>query len=327
MKKETSYLGAMLASQANLYAVLGTGALAVLASFPFGLVGAALPLLALGVGEVIASLVVPDLPSFRAKVDQANRRARRDDVRTTLLSELARRIPVEIHGSSLVPSRGPESSARQSAAQSLETTDRQRMTAFNRMSEQIQALSGVAEDRDSSLGGPEIERLHEAALDFLSLWIARLEIDAREGASDLRGVRDKLAQIEKALPEADRSTAAQLRRAQAEYQGILDRRNALVGKTVAIDAALTAMPDKIEEIYQMIIAAPYSKGIGDRLEDSLSRLRLADELEQELTLNLSDTLPSGVAFGRTNSHDLTHNAAPAGKERVRTSARQTMIDP
>ena len=322
MKKETSYLGAMLTSQANLYAVLGAGALAVLASFPFGLVGAALPLLALGVGEVLASLVVPDLPSFRAKVDQTNRRARRDEVRMTLLSELARRIPVEIGGLNLVSSRD----------QSLEPADRQRMMAFNRMIEQIQSLSDVAADRDSSLGAPEIERLHEATLDFLSLWIARLEIDAREGASDLRDIRGKLEQIEKSLPEADRSTAAQLRRAQAEYQGIVDRRGALVGKTVAIDAALTAMPDKIEEIYQMVIAAPYSKGIGDRLEDSLSRLRLADELEQELSMDLSDTLPSGVAFGRTNNqdlthNDLTHNAVPlAGKERVRTPARQTMTD-
>jgi len=324
MKKETSYLGAMLTSQANLYAVLGTGALAVLASFPFGLVGAALPLLALGVGEVIASLVVPDLPTFRAKVDQASRRARRDDVRTTLLSELARRIPVEIDGSSLVSNR-----AQSISLGALEPADRQRMTAFNRMIEQIQSLSVVAADRESSLGQPEIERLHDAALDFLSLWIARLEIDAREGASDLEDVRDKLAQIEKSMPDADRATATQLRRAQAEYKGILDRRGALVGKTMAIDAALTAMPDKIEEIYQMVIAAPYSKGIGDRLEDSLSRLRLADELEQELSLDLSDTLPSGVvAFGRTNdNHDLTHNVVPlAGKERVRTSARQTMID-
>ena len=317
MKKETSYLGAMLTSQANLNAVLGGGALAVLASFPFGLVGAALPLLALGVGEVIASLVVPDLPSFRAKVDQSNRRARRDGVRTTLLAELARRIPVEVSGSNLT-SRG---------GQPLETADRKRKTAFNRMIEQIQALSDVAKDRDSSLGESEIERLDEATLDFLSLWIARLIIEEREGASDLRDIRGKLAQIEQSLPEVDRTTAAQLRRAQAEYQGILDRRTALVGKTVAIDAALAAMPDKIEEIYQMIIAAPYSKGIGDRLEDSLSRLRLADELEQELSLNLSDTLPSSVTFGRINSDGLAHDAVPpAGKDRVRTSARQTVIN-
>jgi hypothetical protein len=324
MKKETSYLGAMLTSQANLNIVLGVGALAVLASFPFGLVGAALPLLALGVGEVIAGLVVPDLPTFRAKVDRAQRRARREEVRATLLSELVRRIPVEIRGSSLIPFRAPEGSARRSQAPSLDADDRQRMTAFNRMSDQIEALAGVARDRDSSLGEPEIERLLDAALDYLSLWLARLQIDEREGTSDLRDIRAKLAQIEKSLPDADRATAAQLRRAQAEYQGILDRRGALVGKSMAIDAALATMPDKIEEIYQMIIAAPYSKGMGDRLEDSLSRLRLADELEQELSLNLSDTLPSGIAFSRAGGDD---SITPAGKDRARTSARQTTITP
>jgi len=317
MEKETSYLGAMLTSQGNLYAVLGAGVLAVLGSFPFGLVGAALPLLALGVGEVIACLVVPDLPPFRAKVDRVNRRAHRMGVRKTLLSELGRRIPVEFDGSRLIPSRG----------QSLDATERQRMTAINRMIEQIQALSNVAEDRDSQLGEREIERLYEAALDFLSLWIARLVIEAREGASDPHDIRHKLEQIEQSLPEADRITAAQLRRAQAEYQGILNRRGALVGKTVAIDAALVAMPDKVDEIYQMVIAAPYSKGIGSRLEDSLSRLRLAEELEQELSLGLSGTLPSGIAFDHTNSDDLTHSAVPlAGKERAVMPARQTTIN-
>jgi hypothetical protein len=323
MKKETSYLGAMLTSQTNLHAVLGMGAVAALAAIPFGLVGAALPLLALGAGEVIAGLVVPDLPTFRARVDQASRRARRDEVRATLLSELVRRIPLEIRGASLMPSRAPEGSTRRSEAPSLDAANRQRMVAFNRMGEQIQALSGVAQDRDSSLGAPEIERLHDAALDYLSLWLARLQIDEREGASDLRDIRDKLAQIERSLPDADRATAAQLRRAQIEYQGILDRRGALAGKTVAIDAALAAMPDKIEEIYQMVIAAPYSKGMGDRLEDSLSRLRLADELEQELSLNLSDTLPSGVAFSRAS--DAGPGAPLAGNGRARAPVQQPTI--
>lgn len=314
MKKEPSYLGAMLTSQTNLYAGLGAAALAVVASFPFGIVGAALPLLAFGVGEVLAGLVVPDLPGFRNKVDRANRRARRQDVRMTLLCELSRRVPVSLNGSQLYANRGG----------SMDTADRNRMTAFNKMIEQIQALSKVADDRDSSLGEREIERLHEASLDFLSLWLARLVIAAREGSSDLRDIRRKLVQIEEALPNADRATAAQLRRAQAEYQGILNRRGALVGKTVAIDAALASMPDKIEEIYQMVIAAPYSKGMGGRLEDSLSRLRLAEELEQELSFDLSDTLPSGVAFG--HAEYLTTAVPLAGKERAKASARQTTLN-
>lgn len=317
MEKERSYLGAMLRSQTNLYAVLGVGAVAVLASFPFGLIGAALPLLALGAGEVIAGLVVPDLPSFRSKVDRDNRRARREEVRATLLTELAHRIPVQFSGASL----------HDSGKHSLGTEDVRRMNAFNRMAEQIQALSDVADDRDSSLGEPEIERLHDASLDFLSLWLARLVIDAREGAFDVRDIRSKLEQVEQALPKADRATAAQLRRAQAEYQGILDRRGALVGKTAAIDAALAAMPDKIEEIYQMVIAAPYSKGMGGRLEDSLSRLRLAEELEQELSLDLSDTLPSGVAFGHANDDVPARNVTTLeGKARATASAGQTAIN-
>jgi hypothetical protein len=316
IKEETSYLKAMLTSQGNLYAVLGTVAVAVLASFPFGMVGVALPLLALGVGEVLAGLVVPDMPSFRAKVDQAKRLERRNEARATLLSELTRRIPILVRGQSIVP-RESGGSWWSSSKPDASNADLQRIAAFNRMNEQIQALSNVANDRTSSLGKTEIERLNDATLDFLSLWLARLQIDARESASDMRDINNKLEQIEKSLPNADRATAAQLRRAQAEYQGILERRSALAGKTMAIDAALIAMPDKIEEVYQMVIAAPYSKGIGGRLEDSLSRLRLADELEQELSLSLSDTLPSGT-FSR---NDTTHSVPQrSGKDNVRTSA-------
>jgi hypothetical protein len=310
MEKEPAYLSAMLTSQTNLHVILGVGALAVLAAFPFGLAGAALPLLALGAGEIIASLVIPDLPRFRAKVNRTICQARRDETRTTLLSELAHRIPLELNGSSLSLARKGQ----------LEAADRQRMSAYNRMIEQIQALTRVAQDHDSSLGENEIERLHEATLDFLSLWLARLVISAREGASDIDDIHCKLAQIEQSLPTADRATATQLRHAQVEYQGILDRRSALAGKTMAIDAALAAMPDKIDEIYQMIIAAPYSKGIDDRLEDSLSRLRLAEELQQELSLDLSDTLPSGAVFDHASSNNPSPNIA-AG-ERTQTAARQ-----
>ena len=129
----------------------------------------------------------------------------------------------------------------------------------------------------------------------------------------------ELAAIYAAVPD----TAYPIEKLAKVLEG-LNRRGALVGKTIAIDAALASMPDKIEEIYQMVIAAPYSKGVGGRLEDSLSRLRLAEELEQELSFDLSDTLPSGVAFG--HAEDLSPAVPLAGKERAKASARQTTLN-
>ena len=105
MAQKTSYLTEMLTSQGNLYAVLGGAAVATIAAIPFGLVGAAIPLLALGVGEVLAALVVPDMPSFRAKVDENKRRQERTNVRAQILQEIMKRIPVALSGRSIVATR------------------------------------------------------------------------------------------------------------------------------------------------------------------------------------------------------------------------------
>jgi len=52
------------------------------------------------------------------------------------------------------------------------------------------------------------------------------------------------------------------------------------------------MPDQIEEIYQMIMAAPFSSSLSSKLDESLSRLRLEDELQQELDDELHQSIPS-----------------------------------
>jgi len=55
---------------------------------------------------------------------------------------------------------------------------------------------------------------------------------------------------------------------------------------------MMAMPDQIEEIYQMIMASPFSSSLSSKLDESLSRLRLEDELQQELNDDLHDSVPS-----------------------------------
>lgn len=303
-----SYLGAMLTSQTNLYAVLGVGALAAIAAIPFGLVGAAVPLIALATGETLAALVVPDMSTFRAKVDERHRLAQRGNVRTSLVYEISKRVPIQLNGKTITLGRSGSNGASQE--------NRHRIRGYNTMIEQIKSLSQVAKERQSALGEREIERMYEASIDYLSLWLARLVIDAREGNTDIKDVQRKMRAIEDQLPSAGPKVAAQLRRAHKEYADMVARRNSLAGKSAAIDAALTSMPDKIEEIYQMVIASPYSSGIGDKLEGSLARLRIAEELEQELSLDLSTEMP-GMTFSHTTAPPVasqTSKARAAGKQ-------------
>ena len=296
MERKTSYLSEMLTSQGNLYAVLGSAAAASLAAIPFGVIGAAIPLLVLGVGEVLAALVVPDLPSFRAKVDEAKRRQERINIRSQIVYELMKRIPISLMDRQIVATRN----------RTLSDADEVRVASYNNMVERINSLSGLVADRRSQLGAREIERLHEATIDYLSLWLARQVIDSRETIVDSREINRKIAQVDAQIRDNQNpAIAKQLLQARRDYAEMLSRRTNMVGKSAAIDAAMLAMPDKIEEIYQMIVAAPFSSGIGDKLEDSLSRLRLEEALEAELSSDLSSTLPDSVLTGA-----FSHTAAP-----------------
>lgn len=313
MERKTSYLAEMFKSQGNLYAVLGTGVLATLAAFPFGVVGAIIPMLALGVGEVLAALVVPDLPAFRSKIDEARRRDERTNVRAQIMGEIFKRLPLGISNGRIFLAR----------TRAVSNEDTVRIASYNNMVERISSLSALVADRRSQLGSREIERLHEAAIDYLSLWLARLVIDSRENIVDSGEINRKLAQIDAQIKNNQNpSIARQLTQARRDYLEMLSRRTNMVGKSAAIDAAMLAMPDKIEEIYQMIIAAPYSSGIGDKLEDSLSRLRLEEALEQELSSDLSSALPDGTLSGAYN-----HAPQPvvSDKAKARTASKQSNL--
>lgn len=281
---DKSYHVALLASQGNLYAGLGSMALAALAAIPFGIVGAALPLIAFGVGEVLALLVIPDLPNFRSRVDQDDRRNQRTKVRAHLITEIKSRLPIFLNGRQI--DRNP---GRQISEANL-----RRISDYNKMISRIQSLSDVAADSRTQLGMAEIERLHEASANYLSLWLASIIMESREQSVDMSQVKRKLAEVEAQLRTASPQNARGLRQAQNDYQSMLTSRSVMAGKAEAIEAAMLSMPDKIEEIYQMVLSSSFSPGLGGKLEDSLSRLRLEEELEEELNteFNLSDSLSS-----------------------------------
>ena len=66
----------------------------------------------------------------------------------------------------------------------------------------------------------------------------------------------------------------------------------MLSRRRSIEAAMLSMPDQMEEIYQSIISAPSAGGLDSRLEESIARLRLEEDIEAELASDLGEALPS-----------------------------------
>ncbi len=299
MADKPSYLRAMLTSQANLYAGLGSGALGALLSLPFGFGVGLIPLLLYAAAASIASLYVPSSPTFRAGVDTAFRKQQREIAREHLCREISSRAPGIVWHRDASDQGDPTDSSPHSRPREpwspAPTLDKSAtyLDSYRRMVARVNSLQLIASDRETQLTGQDIERLEDTTLDFLSLWLASLVTDDRSKAVDQDDVRRRIADLDVQLAKVtDDPTARQLRHAKADYTALLSRQAAMLTKRQAIEAAMMAMPDQIEEIYQMIMAAPFSSSISSKLDESLSRLRLEDELEQELNDDLHDNIPS-----------------------------------
>jgi hypothetical protein len=77
----------------------------------------------------------------------------------------------------------------------------------------------------------------------------------------------------------------------------------------SLEASLISMPDKMEEVYQLVITSPYSSELGGKLEESLSRLRIAEEVAAEFEG------PDSFNF------DSTKNIAPSAATAMGSAAR------
>lgn len=266
-ENKPSYLQAMLTSKGNVYALLGAGLMSVVLSIPFGWGLGAVPLIAFAAGEAIAALFVPDSGFFRAKVDAQQRRDQRFKNRQYLVSEIQQHMLQAKNGRDLMPD-------------------------YLRMIEHVTALYRVARNHKTHLSEQDVEQLDDATLDFLSYWLSSLVISERTRSINAKEVENRLEavedQLENAKPGQDNR---QLMRARDDYAAILLRRQRMLSHKEAIDAALLAMPDQFDEIYQTLVSAPMSVEAGNRLQEALSRLRLQEDIETELADELNHLSP------------------------------------
>jgi hypothetical protein len=100
-------------------------------------------------------------------------------------------------------------------------------------------------------------------------------------ARDVAGeIGRKLKAVQQRLQQADLSAeeAQQLERAQGEYQEALARQARMQSRRSSLEAQLIAMPLRLEEVYQMVMTSPSAGGLRELLDESVSKLRIAEEV-------------------------------------------------
>ena len=128
-------------------------------------------------------------------------------------------------------------------------------------------------------------------------------------AKRMAGIQSQLQN--KTLPAEEQR---QLRSALAEYSEVVQRSRRLAARRSTLEATLVSMPDKMEEEYQLVITSPYSSDMGGKLEESLARLRVAEEVANEF-----DTASQPSSFeppGDTLATSTTPGSAARRAERT-----------
>ena len=284
MDPKPNYLGAFLKHPTNLVTLLASGCAAIFASIPFGWAGLGLVgVLALG-SEALAALAIPSLPSFRSWVDREEHRQARAQRQTRLLAELNN------YG------------------------DKNALATYRHMCSRVQALYQTAGDVRTTLTRQDVEKLEDLTVDYLGLCVVHLSLKQRkDGISEdmlVRRIAEIQAQLQNTqLPEDE---ARQLRSALAQYTESMQRSRRLAVRRSALEATLLSMPDKMEEVYQLVITSPYSSEMGSKLEDSLARLRIAEEVAAEFDV------PGALDLEPLSTGNPAARAHTAAKPQART---------
>jgi hypothetical protein len=273
----------------NQLVVAGLGAFTTLLSFPYGADALILGSLALAGVQALGLAIVPGLPQFRAAVDARQRRGEREQRRRQLMEELGQ------HGGS------------------------QHLAEYEAMIKKVQSLSRLARSgaHGAGLSAREVEQLDDLSVDYLRLCLSdavmrgsgrhqALEKAARQAQS----LEQRLA--DPALASAER---ADLETVLNQLQDALARGRRLAARRSGLDAALLSMPVQLDEIYQLVMAAPHSPTLGPMLEDSLNKLRHAERAAVDVEM-------SSFELERTLGEQLSPSPSPPLAARQRQAQNQ-----
>ncbi len=291
-----SYLQAFLLGSANVTAALAAGAVGVLLSIPFGLDGLVITGVCFAAGELLGLLYIPELAGFRHAVDRQ-------------YADRLRRMQVDNLLDLLREHAGSEDGTR-------------RMEVYHHIVEHVDTLEGMVRSRTCSLKPADIDRLRDAIRDYLARWLACEAVKDRQRQVRLKDVEHRLEIVEEMLA-SDRTDIdrRQLHKAQEDYARLIARQKRLGSRMMAIDASLMSIPDAIEEVFQHAVSVPMASDASERLQEAVDRLRIEQELEEDIREELQGLSGNG-AHHDSKVVPLTRAAAPAAAVRQASGERQ-----
>lgn len=282
---QTPYWWAFLKHPYNKLALLGLLTTAVLLSLPWGGDGFGIGMLALAAIQMVGLATVPGLPTFQARVDAQDRQRARQSRRDALLLEVkAQGGSAYLHG-------------------------------YEQMCARVASLYRTAGNASTALSTREVERLDDLTVDYLRMCVSDAVARGSDKAELTAGVERKLRDVKSRLAAGGlgRDNEQQLLRAQADYEEALVRHHRMASRRSALEAALVSMPVRMEEVHQMVMTSTQAGNLSQLLEESVSKLRLAEEaaLDVEHMLGPARLEPMSI-----KSDDTAVAAAAAGRRAI-----------
>jgi hypothetical protein len=260
--EEISYLKEMLTHPNSVYGLLGTLTLAAILSIPLGIGIALIPILFFGAFESIAALFIPSSPIFREMINRRKRAERREKVRSHLVEEIERR----------------------------ESDGQFHWRAYHRMRERIESLNEFADARKAALSAHDVERLDDATVDYLGLWLGWLVLAERWQGTDEEGLQRRINAIDVQLEKVSGLEAKRLSKAKEDLERILKRRESMWGRATEIEAKMLAMSDTLEEVYQRVMLNPHSGDATEQLQEAVERMKVEEEIDYAVDSELEALL-------------------------------------
>jgi hypothetical protein len=268
VNKGTPYWLAFLKHPTNLAVVLGMVAASLGLSLPWGGDGLGLGLIALAAIQMIGVATVPGLPAFQAYVNKRNRNVERAERRHSLMQE------IQSHGGS------------------------PHLRSYEQMCLRVASLYRSAADSSTALTEREVEQIDDLTIDYLRMCLSDSVLRSSAKTELKPAVAYKLRDVQSRLEAGglSRDDELQLRQAEAEYEEAIARQTRMAARRSALDASLISMPVRLEEVYQMVMTQPRAGNLSQMLEESVSKLRLAEEAAQDIEQSLGAAAISSAAL-------------------------------
>ncbi len=264
----TPYWWAFLKHPYNRLSALGMLSMSLLLSLPWGGDGFGIGMLALAAVQMVGLAIVPGLPSFQLWANKQDRSLVREARREGLALE------IKAHGGS------------------------PHLRSYEQMCARVASLYRTADDRSTALTVREVEQLDDVTVDYLRMCLSDAAARGADKGDPAAGVTRKLREVEAQLSAGalGRDDEQQLLRAKADYEEAIARQTRMASRRSALDASLVSMPVRLEEVYQMVMASPRAGNLGQLLEESVSKLKLAEEaaLDMERMLGPARFEPAPV---------------------------------